>query len=57
MAHTHAPGLVLHMYPEVLLKFDASETVFCVFGPDWSIAAAAPRCAALCGIRHNSSGS
>jgi len=27
MAHTHAPGLVLHMYPEVLLKFGASHTV------------------------------
>lgn len=27
MSHTHAPGLVLHMYPEVLLKFGASHTV------------------------------
>ena len=27
MAHVHAPGLVLHMYPEVLLKFGAGHTV------------------------------
>ncbi len=27
MAHIHAPGLVLHMYPETLLAFGASHTV------------------------------
>lgn len=27
MAHTHAPGLVLHMYPEELLKHGAGHTV------------------------------
>ena len=35
MAHIHAPGLVLHMYPETLLKFGASHTV----EPDDAVAA------------------